>query len=342
MALTDTSGKPNPDPLNALNEGMAGVAVTLLLLGAIAVGSGVGIFMPTLDGVFSAAVDPTLLCMVFLLFFEVRLGAVAKGYANWRFMTLAWGANFVIVPMVGFAIASLFLSGQELLFTGLIIYFISPCTDWFLGFTRLSIGSTALGAALIPVNMLTQLLLYPFWLWLFTRHTGLVDFAAIPSLLIQWFLVPFVLAQGLRFCLFKLLPSKAFEWILRAVAYGVPVVIAAVVLQIFAVNIGEIVAHLGAFVSILGAIFLFFVTTFIIGERLSRWARLPYPQHALLTMTTAARNAPLMLAVTAVAIPDQPLVLAAMVIGMLVEFPHLTALTQVLLRQRKRIAGLPA
>jgi len=49
-------------------------------------------------------------------------------------------------------------------------------------------------------------------------------------------------------------------------------------------------------------------------------------------MTIAARNAPLMLAVTMVALPDQPLIYAAIVIGMLLEFPHLTALQRVLMR----------
>lgn len=44
-----------------------------------------------------------------------------------------------------------------------------------------------------------------------------------------------------------------------------------------------------------------------------------------------------MLAVTMAVLPDQPLVYAALVIGMLVEFPHLTALRRLLLGARRRI-----
>jgi hypothetical protein len=47
-------------------------------------------------------------------------------------------------------------------------------------------------------------------------------------------------------------------------------------------------------------------------------------------MTTSARNAPLMLALTAIALPDQPVVQATIILGMLVEFPHLTILTHLL------------
>ncbi|MEM7422323.1 MAG: arsenic resistance protein [Pseudomonadota bacterium] len=280
--------------------------------------------------------------MIFLLFFELRLGAIVQGFGSLRFLALAWGANFLIVPFIGFAIATLFLSGQPLLFAGLVIYFISPCTDWFLGFTRMARGDTALGTALIPINMLTQLLLFPLWLWLFTRHTGLVDFSAIPGTAALWFLLPLVAAQSVRFTLEKLLPESGFERLLRWVGCIVPLAIAAFILQLFAANIGAIAGHLEVFATILLAICLFFAMTFLMGEGLSRLAGLAYPQHALLAMTTAARNAPLMLAVTAVAIPNQPLILAVLVIGMLVEFPHLTGLKQLLLWQRSRQKGEPA
>lgn len=330
MTMTDTM----PDPLPQPEPGLAGFGVTALLAGAIALGAVVGLLSPDLGGRLSAGTDPTLLLLVALLFFEVRLRAVAAGFANLRFMAIAWGANFLIVPVIGFGIASLFLSGQPLLFTGLLIYFLSPCTDWFLGFTRMAKGDTALGAALIPINMISQLLLYPAWLWLFASYTGIADLGAIPDVLLEWFLIPFIAAQALRFALSKLLPEGAFARLSQWVGFAIPLVTAVLIVQIFAGNIGTVADHLYAFAVILVAIFLFFVATFLMGEGLARLFRLPYPQQALLAMTTAARSAPLMLAVTAVAIPDQPLILAAIVIGMLVEFPHLTALKQVLLARR--------
>lgn len=341
MTMEDTIVRPDPDP-GAPEQGLAGSGVAALLLGAILAGSVLGLTAPTAGEAVSAGVDPTLLLMIFLLFFELRPGAIVQGFGSLRFLALAWGANFLIVPLIGFAIATLFLSGQPLLLTGLVIYFISPCTDWFLGFTRMARGDTALGTALIPINMLTQLLLFPLWLWLFTRHTGLVDFAAIPSTLTQWFLLPLIAAQAVRFSLERLLPQSGLERLLRWVGYVLPLAIAGLILQILAANTAAVVGHLEVFVVILLAVFLFFVTTFLVGVGLSWLAGLAYPQHALLAMTTAARNAPLMLAVAAVAIPDQPLILAALVIGMLVEFPHLTALKQLLLWKRSLQKGAPA
>ncbi len=339
--MGDNIGRRDPNPYTP-EPGPAGSVVAALFVLAILAGSVLGLTAPAAGETMSAGVDPTLLLMIFLLFFELRPGAIFQDFGNLRFLSLAWSANFLIVPFIGFAVATMFLSGQALLFTGLVIYFISPCTDWFLGFTRMARGDTALGAALIPINMLTQLLLFPLWLWLFTPHTGLVDFAAVPGILTQWFLLPLIGAQALRFGLEKFLPKNGFERLLHWVGLIVPLAIAGLILQIFAANVTAIAGHLEALAVILPAIFLFFVTTFILGVGLSRLAGLAYPRHALLAMTMAARNAPLMLAVTAVAIPDQPLILAALVTGMLVEFPHLTGLKQLLLWQRSRASRASA
>ncbi len=118
----------------------------------------------------------------------------------------------------------------------------------------------------------------------------------------------------------------------------VVLVIAALIVCLFAANIGTILDHPVPFAWVLPVVFLFFVSTYLVGEGLGRLLRLRYPELVLLTMTTSARNAPLMLAITSVALPGQPLVFAAIVLGMLIEFPHLTALTHLL---RRREAARP-
>nr|WP_319515104.1 hypothetical protein [uncultured Cohaesibacter sp.] len=313
---------------------LAGSGTTLLLIGAIASGSLLGILDPDFGKALSEGTDQTLLSLVCLLFFEVQLRDFASGLANLRFIGIALTANFLLLPLIGYTIASIFMSGQPLLYTGLIIYFLAPCTDWFLSFTRMARGDTALGAALLPINMITQLLLYPVWLWIFTRHTGAVDFNSVPNILLQWFALPFVVAQISRSLLVRLLSDRVFSSLNSFIGRIIPVVTAALIFQLFALNVGTIAKHITAFGLIFAAILLFFISTFLLGDGLSRLFKLDYPRSTLLAMTTAARNAPLMLALTAIAIPDQPLVYAALIIGMLIEFPHLTALKHVLLSRR--------
>lgn len=307
-----------------------GLGTTLLFIAAIAFGSSIGIASPTTAEVLGGQVDRTVLLLVGLLFFEVRFSALAGSGANLRFLSIAWVTNFVLIPTIGFVIASLFLSGEPVFFIGLIIYFMAPCTDWFLGFTRLAKGNTTLGAVLLPVNMVTQLLLYPVYLHIFAGGVAPVEAATIGQTLLQWFITPCLVAITARLLLERILPGPIVSRLSVCIGYAIPPVIALLIAGIFAANISVIVDHMSVFAVMLIAIFFFFAATYIIGAAISRLAGFAYPEHALLTMSTAARNAPLMLGVTAVAMPNQPLIYAAIIIGMLIEFPHLTALRQIL------------
>jgi arsenite transporter len=309
---------------------------TLLLLAAIAIGSIIGTFTPTTAEQISGWVDLLILTLVSLLFFEISLASLVGARKHLRFLSIAWIANFLLIPLIGWGIASLFLSGKPLLFTGLLIYFIAPCTDWFLGFTKLAKGNTSLGSLLLPINLISQLLLYPVFLGLFAGKQSGTDIASIAGTLWQWFLLPFLAALFLHQILHKLLPARLFSSLLRLVSSFIPFTIAALVVCIFAGNITTILSHVGDFLIILAAVFCFFVATWFLGEILTRRFKLAYPEHALLTMTTAARNAPLMLGLTTAAFPDQPLIYAALIIGMLIEFPHLTALKYILLHNQHR------
>ena len=124
-----------------------------------------------------------------LLFFR-RGSVLSRATKNLKFLSVAWIANFILIPTIGFLIASLFFAGQPLFFTGLLIYFIAPCTDWFLGYTKLAKGNVSLGTVLLPINLVSQLLLYPIYLALFAREKVGVDIASIGDTLLHWFLIP--------------------------------------------------------------------------------------------------------------------------------------------------------
>lgn len=318
------------------SDAPAPLSTGAILIAAIGLGAVLGLSLPAAAKQLSQAIDVTLLLMIFLIFFELRFEAVVQAYGKIKFLAIAWSANFLIIPLVALAIASLFLSSQPLVFVGLMFYFLAPCTDWFLGFTRLAKGDTELGAALIPINLVSQLLLLPLWLWLLTKDAGLDALDAIPSMLLQWFVIPFVASQAVRLSIERFASGN---WASSALSLASPMmklVLAALIVQIFAANIATLIAEPAVFAMVATAVCLFFVATLIVGEGLSRLGQLAYAQRALLAMTMAARNAPLMLAFTALAMPNQPLVVAVIVSAMLVEIPLLTALKRLIQCRNKQ------
>ena len=84
--------------------------------------------------------------------------------------------------------------------------------------------------------------------------------------------------------------------------------------------------------------FLFFVLSWLVSELIAWRFRLGRPQQVLLAMTTAARNSPFALGLATIALPDQPLVYAALIIGMLAEFPHLQSFPCLMLRQQQNLS----
>jgi ACR3 family arsenite efflux pump ArsB len=298
---------------------------TTLLLLAIIFGSLIGLSSPSLGDTAGQFIDPTILVLVFLLLFEVPLKGVFKGITNVRFIAIAWVVNFVVIPAMGFGIASLFLANETLFYTGLVIYFMAPCTDWYLGFTRLAKGNVELGAALLPINMVTQLVLFPIYLLAFDT---VIAYKIDLYVLLEWFLQPLLAAALLRFLLRRFIKS-----LLLICNRLIPLVLTLLVGQIFASNINALMAQLSIVLLLLLAIFTFFIVTYVLGEVVAKVAKLAYPEHCLLMFTTGARNAPLMLGLAMVVFPNQPLIYVTITIGMLIEFPHLIVLKAILLRR---------
>lgn len=307
------------------------LTVTVVFLGAILAGGTLGVVAPDLGASLGGEVDHVVLLLIALLFFDLRLDRLGALRRAPRTVLPAIGMNFLLIPLIAAGL-TLFLPDSEIRL-GVLIYCLAPCTDWFLGFTRLARGDTTTGAALLPIQMTLQLTLYPVWIAIFTGQTVDATLGQIGPTLLTWFVLPAGVGLAVRLLSRLLAPARWRSRITDGAGRLIPVVIAALIVCLFAANVGTILAHPAPFAWVLLVVFLFFVTTFLVGEGLARLVRLRYRERALLTMTTSARNAPLMLAITTIALPGRPLVYAAIVLGMLIEFPHLTGLTHLLRRR---------
>ncbi len=312
------------------------VSTTLLFAAAILAGSLLGALAPTAGSSVGSFADPLIMLLVGVIFFTLRFEGLSALRRAPRVAALAIGINFLVIPLIAWPLTAILPS--DALRLGVLLYFLAPCTDWFLGFTRMAGGDTTVGAALIPVQMTLQLLLYPVWLAVFAGQSATLVLDSAAATLVTWFALPAAVALALRLLTRFALPVGPRSTVHAAADRAVPLVIAAVILALFAGNVETIVSDVGSFVWVLLVVFVFFVITFGIGEAASALWRLRFPERALLTMTTSARNAPLLLALTTVALPDQPVVAAAIVLGMLIEFPHLTALTH-LMRRRAAVSA---
>ncbi len=305
----------------------------LLLAIAIITGSVTGLYTNfNID-----LVDFSIIAMLFFLFYNISLDGFLKGIKNKKYISIALLSNFVLIPILAFLLASVFVDTSSAVFIGLIIYLVAPCTDWFLGFTKLADGDVEINSALLPFNLLAQILLLPVYLYVFTANTVGIPIHAFFNVLIYWVLLPFVIAQAARFIVSKF-NTEILEKSNSLAELGMLLSLILLLFSMFNSNVESLISNTAILPNIFIVIFTFFVATFFLVRTISRVFTFYRKEEVSLAMTTAARNAPLMLGISLVLFPQQALIHLVLVIGMLIEIPHLIAITYLLKKKSNTLS----
>jgi len=114
---------------------------------------------------FEALLWPALAALLYTTFVQVPLLHVREAFRDRRFVLAILLGNFLLIPLVVW-LAIQWLPDDPALRLGVLLVLLVPCTDWFVTFTQLGRGNTARAIAVTPLNLLVQLLLLPFYLWL--------------------------------------------------------------------------------------------------------------------------------------------------------------------------------
>lgn len=290
----------------------------------IIIGVVVGNVLPGQTGLFEAMVYIFLIALMYSLMLGVDPGQVRGSFNNIRFFKVALLMNFVFVPLLAYGLATLFLIQHPAIFVGFILYMVVPCTDWFLMFTNMAKGDTALGVALLPVNLLVQIILLPVYLYLFAGHIAPFAIDSLLETMGVFIVLPFILATLTRRIMANM---RSVEWrdgILDASLANLQT--GTLIIIIFAMFAGQadvIVDNIGPLSILLVPVLLFFIIIFISSQLVSLKTKLTYGECALLTCTTTARNSPLGLAMAVGLFPGQPLIQVALIIPVVLELPIL-------------------
>ena len=310
----------------------------LLLIVAIVAGLSFGILLPGLvQDWFDSVVYIALIILVYSLVLGAQFGDVLHSLRNVRFFSIAWALNFIFVPLIAFTLALVFLGPYPAVFVGFILYSIAPCTDWFLIFTSMAKGDVPLGLALLPTNLILQVILIPVYLFLFAGLIVPFQVSALVETFAVFIVLPFTLAGITRWLLKR---ARSAEWRDNALGRVLPnlqvLVLVIIIFFIFAAQTDVITSNLGTLAIIFVPTALLFLISFVMSQLVSRKMGLRYGECALLSCTTIARNSPIGLAIAVGLFPDQPLVQAAIIIPEVIELPVLLLVVKLLLSIREK------
>lgn len=301
-------------------------------------GLGAGLLLP-IGGAAGRLVLPLLMLMLAAVFAQVDVGRARQAGSARTVVAASLVLNFALTPLLAWVLGAGFLGGSPDLRIGLLLLLVTPCTDWYLVFTGLARGHMGAAAAVLPVNLVLQLLLLPVYVLLLGGDAAMVDVGTLVEAVLLVLVVPLALAVSVRWAARRWRGAAWRDRVLvpRASAAVLPLLYAAV-LAMFAWQARTVLAHAGDLVALLPPLAVFFVAAPLTALLTARLLRLPSDQRVTLTMTAVARNSPIALAVAVAAFPDRPLIAVALVAGPLVELPVLALLSQ-LVRVRERASS---
>lgn len=306
---------------------------SVLVLVAAAAGLGVGRF-PAVQPLAEGLVVPSLMLLLVVVFLQVTPRRIGDAARHRGVLGSSLVINFLFAPALAWFLGAALLSSEPDLRIGLLMLLVTPCTDWYLVFTGLARGNVALATALLPLNLLLQMVLLPLYLLVLGGILVPVDLAALLEAVLVVLLVPLAGASGIRFIAHRV---KGPAWLDRSLVPRLGTLSQAVLfLAVAAVftAYGDIVFDHGRpLLALLPALAAFFAFTYLLAQATSATLSFAHRERATLTMTVLARNSPLALAVAAAAFPHRPLVTLALVFGPLVELPVLAGAAHLLRRR---------
>lgn len=260
-----------------------------------------------------------LCIMIYGLFLEVPLKDLKKSFKNIKFTSTSLIINFIWTPLFGYFLGNLFLNGNIDIFIGFFMLILTPCTDWYLVFTKMAKGDLNLSLSILPINLILQLILLPIYLIIFFSSNNTINYIDLGYSLLIVIVIPFVLVQLSKVILNQEMGEKLTGFFSK---YQI-IFLALAVFAIFNSQGKLLFDNLNTVLTIFIPLMVFFAINTIIDLLLSQQINFTYEEYASLTMTTLARNSPLALAIAINSFPERELIAIALVIGPLIELPVL-------------------
>ena len=259
-----------------------------------------------------------LCIMLYGIFLEVPLKDLKKSFKNIKFSSASIIINFIWTPLFGYFLGNLFLNGNIDIFIGFFMLILTPCTDWYLVFTKMAKGDMNLSLSILPINLILQIILLPVYLIIFFSSNNAMNYSNLAYSLIIVIVIPFLLAQ-----ITKLVLNAKSNEISNFFSNYQIVFLSLAVFGIFSNQGNLLFENLNSVLTIFIPLIAFFITNTIIDLLISEQINFTYEEYASLTMTTLARNSPLALAIAINSFPNNELIAIALVIGPLIELPIL-------------------